>query len=96
MRLTLLMTAVALSTAASAAKDLSRPVLSPVCRTEVRNLCPVGSDKAAHHVCMKEKRASISDGCKAEMVKVKQERREMKARAATAPAATSGNTTSPN
>ena len=41
--------------------------VSPACRAEIMNLCPKTGDHQARHACMMEKRAQVSEGCRAEI-----------------------------
>lgn len=41
--------------------------VSQACRTEVQTLCPKTGDRQARRACMMEKRAQVSEGCRAEI-----------------------------
>jgi hypothetical protein len=74
MRKLIFVMAMTVGTAAQAAEP-ARPTVSPACRTEIQNLCPVTGDRDARRACMMEKHGSISAPCQAEMKAAMEARR---------------------
>ena len=56
----------------------ARPRLSEACRAEVINLCPKSEDRTARRACMMEKRASISEMCRSEIMAARAARKAPK------------------
>jgi hypothetical protein len=73
MRKFIFVMAMAVGTVAQA-QDAPRPMMSPECRTEMHNLCPVTDDRDARRACMISKRDSISPKCKDEMAAMRKAR----------------------
>jgi hypothetical protein len=69
---------IALSTTAYAAPAATGGV-SEACRAEVVKLCPKSDDRQARRACMMEKRAQVSEGCRAEIKAAREGRRAAKA-----------------
>ena len=71
MRLALSISLLALATAANA-QPMGRPMLSEACRAEVQKLCPAGGERGARRECLMTNRDKLSDGCKGELMKMRE------------------------
>lgn len=75
MRLVASLALMTLATAAGAQTPAPRPVVSDTCRAEVVKLCPATGDRQARRACMMSNRDKLSDGCKSELMAMRDARK---------------------
>lgn len=75
---TILITLAAIGLTTTAVQAGPGAGVSEACRAEVIKLCPKTGDRQARRACMMEKRAQVSEGCRAEIKAAREKLRAAK------------------